>query len=89
MLGGTFGQSFHRDFCKRREFSSLARGAFGVSFYRNLCFWKEFRFQAKGTFCEALYIEERVLSCVLPSEPIIARSKNHEQRKSKCYGCYG
>ena len=63
MLGGTFGQSFHRDFCKRREFSSFARGTFGESFYRNLCFWKQFRFQARGTFGEALYRKKGILMC--------------------------
>ena len=54
MLGGTFGQSFHRD---------LARGTFGESFYRNLCFWKQFRFQARGTFGEALYRRKGIVMC--------------------------
>ena len=62
-LGGTFGQSFHRDSCKRPEFSSFARGTFGESFYRNLCFWKQFRFQARGTFGEALYRKKGILMC--------------------------
>ena len=89
MLGGTFGQSFHRDFCNRREFSSLARGTFGESFYRGIyVFGSSFGFRP-GVRSVRHYIEERVFSCVLPSEPIIARSKNHEQLKSKCYGCYG
>ena len=35
------------------------------------------------------YIEKSVFSCVLSSEPIIARNKNHQQLKSKCYDCYG
>ena len=63
MLGGTFGQSFHKDFCLRREFSSLARGTFGESLYKNPCFWKQFRFQARGAFGEALYRKRGILMC--------------------------